>query len=85
MAVWHCRVCGLDYDYSPWGPHEDAPDYGTCECCGAQFGVDDYSVPGVKNYRAKWLAAGGKWFYMKLQPANWNPETQLAQVPEQYR
>ncbi|TGE23760.1 hypothetical protein E5K00_00670 [Hymenobacter aquaticus] len=84
MAVWHCRVCGLDYDYSPWGPNDDAPDYGTCECCGVQFGTDDYSVETARAFRRQWLNAGAKWFYVNMQPADWQLETQLTQIPERF-
>ncbi|MCB2377454.1 hypothetical protein LGH70_07670 [Hymenobacter sp. BT635] len=85
MAFWYCRVCGLDYDYSPWGPNEDEPSYDTCECCGVQFGVDDYSVLSTQAYRRTWLSKGAKWFYPKLQPTDWDLAAQLAQVPAQYQ
>ncbi|TGE28012.1 hypothetical protein [Hymenobacter metallicola] len=85
MALWYCRVCGLDYDYSPWGPNDDEPDYSICECCGAQFGIDDYTVSGAQAYRRQWLSTGSSWFYPKLQPADWQLEEQLAYVPEKYR
>jgi hypothetical protein len=85
MGVWYCRVCGLDYDYSPWGPGEDTPDYGTCECCGVQFGVDDYSVLTARVYRQHWLHNQARWFYPNMQPADWQLSAQLAQIPEQFR
>lgn len=85
MAAWYCRVCGLDYDLSPWGANEDTPDYGSCECCGAQFGVDDYSVVSTKQYRSQWLADGAPWFYPNLKPAGWQLEAQLTQLSEKYR
>lgn len=85
MAVWYCRVCGLDYDVSPWGPNDDTPDYGTCECCGAQFGIDDYSVLSSRSFRQQWLADDAPWFYANLKPADWDLLTQLTQIPEQHR
>ncbi|PJJ61151.1 hypothetical protein [Hymenobacter chitinivorans] len=85
MSTWNCRVCGLDYDYSPWGPQGDTPDYGTCECCGAQFGVDDYSVASSRSFRQQWLSGGTAWFYPNLKPADWQLESQLSQIPAHYR
>ncbi|TGE18578.1 hypothetical protein [Hymenobacter elongatus] len=85
MAIWYCRVCGLDYDVSPWGPQEAAPDYSTCACCGVVFGYDDQTAASATAYRNSWLEAGGKWFYPRMQPSDWQLQPQLAQIPEPYR
>ncbi|SHI93502.1 hypothetical protein SAMN02745146_1959 [Hymenobacter daecheongensis DSM 21074] len=85
MTIWHCRVCGLDYEESPWGLDDRTPDYTICECCGAEFGYDDYTPASVRRYRLNWLQSGAAWFYPKLRPADWQPEPQLAYVPEPYR
>lgn len=85
MPLWYCRVCGLDYDESPWGPDEQSPDYSICDCCGVQFGYEDYTPDSTRRYRAEWLANGASWFYPKVKPGNWQQAAQLRQVPELYR
>lgn len=85
MPVWYCRVCGLDYDESPWGPDDHSPDHSSCHCCGVEFGYEDYTPDSARQYRATWLAAGAAWFYPNVKPDNWQLETQLRQVPQQYR
>lgn len=85
MPVWYCRVCGLDYDESPWGPDDQSPDYSTCDCCGVEFGYEDYTPDSARQYRAVWLAAGAAWFYLNVKPAGWQLEMQLRQVPELYQ
>ncbi|UPL47851.1 hypothetical protein [Hymenobacter sublimis] len=84
MELWYCRVCGLDYDESPWGPDGHSPDYSTCACCGVVFGYDDYTPNSARGYRAQWLAAGAVWFYPNMKPQNWQMNTQLQQVPARY-
>ncbi|WP_460621883.1 hypothetical protein [Hymenobacter tenuis] len=85
MMVWYCRVCGLDYDESPWGPDGQTPDFSICACCGVVFGYDDCLPASARAYRATWLAAGATWFYPNMRPTNWVLLEQLAQVPALYR
>ena len=85
MRVWYCRVCGLDYDASPWGPDGQSPDHSICECCGVEFGYEDYTPDSARQYRAKWLASGAAWFYPKIKPLNWQLEVQLQLVPPRYQ
>lgn len=85
MEVWYCRVCGLDYDESPWGPDGQSPDYTICACCGVEFGYQDYTPDSTREYRAQWLAAGAAWFYPNMKPQNWQPAAQLQQVPAGYQ
>ena len=85
MPLWYCRVCGLDYDQSPWGPADDSPDYTTCHCRGVEFGYEDYTPDSARQYRAGWLADGASWFYPNVKPDNWQLPQQLRQVPELYR
>ncbi|UOQ64960.1 hypothetical protein [Hymenobacter volaticus] len=84
MVTWYCRVCGLDYDESPWGPNENAPDHSICECCGAEFGYHDHTPASTRQYRATWLANGALWFYPKLKPEGWLLAEQLEQIPDMY-
>ncbi|GAB2947739.1 hypothetical protein GCM10027048_10900 [Hymenobacter coalescens] len=83
--MWCCRVCGLEYKYSPWGEDEQTPDYTICDCCGAEFGYEDYTPISARAYRQQWLTAGAKWFTPKQRPANWHVDLQLKQVPAAYR
>ncbi|RAK63536.1 hypothetical protein DLM85_21280 [Hymenobacter edaphi] len=83
--MWYCRVCGLAYDYSPWGEDERTPDYGICECCGVEFGYEDFTPESTRTYRQQWLAAGASWLQPKQRPVAWELATQLAQVSPAYR
>ncbi len=83
--MWNCRVCGLDYDASPWGPNGNQPDHSSCECCGAEFGYHDYSAEAARQFRQQWLDNGARWYYPRLRPEGWDAEAQLAQVPEEFR
>ncbi|OON68556.1 hypothetical protein B0919_13025 [Hymenobacter sp. CRA2] len=83
--MWYCRVCGLEYDYSPWGGDERTPDHSICECCGIEFGYEDHTISSTRNYRQQWLSAGSKWFDPKRRPNNWDVSSQLGQVPISYR
>ncbi|SDX95175.1 hypothetical protein [Hymenobacter psychrophilus] len=85
MPLWFCRVCGLDYDESPWGPDGHTPDHTLCGCCGAEFGYHDATPTAARQYRAQWLAAGAGLFYPNLAPANWQLAEQLAQIPVAYQ
>ena len=85
MPIWYCRVCGLDYDESPWGPDGQSPDHRPCDCCGAEFGYDDHTPEAARRYRAAWLANGVSWFYPKVKPVNWQLEEQFRQVPPYYQ
>ncbi|TGE06541.1 hypothetical protein [Hymenobacter fodinae] len=85
MEMWYCRVCGLDYDVSPWGEDGHTPDYTCCACCGAQFGIDDYNVVTAQLFRATWLTEGAPWFYANLKPSGWQLAAQLPQIPLAYQ
>ncbi|WP_345073557.1 hypothetical protein [Hymenobacter fastidiosus] len=85
LSLWHCRVCGLAYEESPWGLDDQTPDFTFCECCGAEFGYHDYSPAGARRHRERWLKDGASWFYPNLKPADWQPERQLEYIPERYR
>jgi hypothetical protein len=85
MNVWYCRVCGLAYEESPWGVDDRTPDFTFCECCGVEFGYNDYSPESARRYRTRWLADGSPWFYPNLKPRKWLLEPQLHLVPDRYR
>ena len=85
MTLWFCRVCGLDYDESPWGADGQQPDFSTCGCCGVTFGFDDATPAAARQFRAQWLAAGAAWFYPRQRPAGWEPAPQLTQLDPLYR
>ncbi len=85
MGVWEdtvsyqCLVCA--YAQMPLPPN----DYNICPCCGIEYGLDD-AFESYEDLRDEWLLAGGPWFSDAdpyLQPANWNPWSQLeaAQFP----
>lgn len=68
-------------------PYEDflgTPSYEVCRCCGFEFGNDDNpgtsSPESFEDYRAAWLASGGKWFDPAARPEEWDRGEQLARV-----
>ncbi len=79
-----CKVCGLYHKLFPWGEDGKMPSYDICECCGVEFGYEDYQVSSTKKFRQKWLNSGAKWFHSKEKPDNWNLEEQLKNIPEEY-
>ncbi|UYZ63572.1 hypothetical protein [Hymenobacter weizhouensis] len=85
MSTWYCRICGLDYDTSPWGPDERTPDYTICDCCGVSFGYEDYTPAAARQFRVEWLRRGAPWFCPRQRPADWDLAGQLAQVPPAYQ
>ncbi|WP_345110583.1 hypothetical protein [Hymenobacter algoricola] len=85
MIIWNCRVCGLGYDESPWGVDDRTPDFTFCECCGAEFGYNDYSPESARRHRANWLEGGASWHYPNLKPLDWRLEPQLTFIPDRYR
>lgn len=82
MNVYACRVCGfIDEDGEPpWGVDGRQPTFFFCACCGVEFGYQDCSYEGVKQYRRTWLRDGAKWDNPKVKPANWNVVEQLENV-----
>jgi hypothetical protein len=80
----HCRVCGFE-DGEPWGPDGSTPSFGICPCCGVEFGYEDITLDGVKDYRADWLSAGAKWFDERERPSDWSLALQLANIPGRFK
>ena len=56
-----CPVCGWESAAEPWGPDGRAPTFDPCDCCGVEWGYQDSSEQGTRNYREKWLATGANW------------------------
>lgn len=79
-----CRVCGLKQNEPQWGDDGETPTYNICDCCGVEFGYEDSSLIGIKNYRNKWLSSGGRWTKPNCKPENWTLENQLPNIPVKY-
>ena len=52
--IQFCRVCGFlhdkdykDNDYFPWGKDGNTPTFDFCECCGTEFGYNDYCLENI--------------------------------------
>lgn len=80
-----CRVCGLKQNEPQWGIDGQTPTYNICDCCGVEFGYEDSTLIGIKNYRKKWLDSGAKWNYKKYKPDSWFLNEQLDNIPKQYK
>jgi hypothetical protein len=76
-----CRVCGLFYpDFFPWGYDGISPTYDICDCCGVEFGNEDYSAESITSHRDKWIKNGAEWNKEQCRPTNWNIELQLENI-----
>jgi hypothetical protein len=50
--IFRCRICNFDcYPFAPWGADGLNPSYSICPNCNAEFGYEDSSDAGIKNYR----------------------------------
>lgn len=83
--LFHCRVCGLRLTDPPWGYDNQTPLFEFCPCCGVEFGYQDSTLKGIREFREQWLKNGGKWDDESERIDNWNLEEQLKQLPEKYR
>lgn len=81
----YCRVCGLRYNSPPWGVDGLTPTFEVCDCCGVEFGYEDSTLSGIRNYRENWVENGAEWSNPKLKPPDWNLEKQLKNVPREFR
>jgi hypothetical protein len=74
MKICNCPICGL-----PWSEaieqEEARCSFEICDCCGCEYGYDDYP-----KYREEWIRKGAPWFDPKERPLNWNLEEQLKYV-----
>lgn len=80
-----CRVCGYEYDSPPWGSDGMTPIFEICPCCGVEYGYEDATLTGIKKYRHQWINDGCKWNDPDQRPSDWSYETQIINVPEQFR
>lgn len=80
-----CRVCGFDNGSPMWGDDGKTPNYEICDCCGVEFGYEDYTIESLHSFRSKWIDKGTPWFNKKSKPENWDFKEQFKNVPEEYR
>ncbi len=80
-----CRICGHSSENFPWGEDGKSPSFQICSCCGVQFGKEDDTLESIKEYRAGWISKGGKWFVKNETPEGWNIETQMKNIPNEFK
>jgi hypothetical protein len=78
--LMNCRVCGLTQDDLPWGIDGNSPNYEICDCCGVEFGNEDYKYESVLKYRENWIKKGMLWFNKKNKPLEWDFEKQFSSI-----
>lgn len=81
---YYCRICGLKQLFLPWGEDGKTPTYEICDCCGVEFGNEDSTLTGIKNYREKWLSEGAKWFNFKNKPKIFDIKKQMENISKKY-
>jgi hypothetical protein len=79
-----CRVCGCYSEDYPWGEDGRSPSFEICSCCGVQFGKEDNDFESIKQYRAKWISAGGVWFDKGYKPTQWDITEQMKKIPAEF-
>ena len=78
-----CPICGHRGLSEPARTAESGGSYEVCQSCGFEFGVtDDDSAFSDLAWRWLWIAQGMPWssLWYRPQPADWDPEAQLAAV-----
>lgn len=63
-----CRVCGLFQPDLPWGENGTDPTHDICDCCGIEFGYEDFTLVVIRRYRDDWINNGAKWWREKKKP-----------------
>lgn len=81
----YCRVCGYEPDAPPWGISGADPSWEICPCCGVEFGYEDSSLEGTRQYRDRWLNSGARWLDPTEAPDGLSAEARLARVPAAWR
>ncbi|WP_235592116.1 hypothetical protein [Leptospira noguchii] len=79
-----CRICGFNAGYFPWGADGKSPDFTYCSCCGCEFGYQDSSLAGIRNWRKEWERSGYAWKEPDQRPENWDLEQQLASIANEF-
>lgn len=80
-----CRVCGLIQPDMPWGESGDDPSHDICDCCGIEFGYEDFTLTTIQKKRELWIKSGAKWWNNKFKPDNWDLEKQLENIPLRFK
>lgn len=76
-----CRVCGAYYaGYYPWGKDGQTPTFDICQCCGVEFGFEDFTPESIEVYQEEWIARGPVWYDAKTRPENWDAAKQLENI-----
>ena len=83
--LYMCRVCGKQQEDPPWGNDGRYGSFEICDCCGVEFGHEDFTVESTHAYRKQWLKEGAKWFMPKEKPEGWSLENQLQQIPQKFK
>lgn len=81
---FYCLVCGFKQIEPPWGEEGKNPSHDICDCCGVEFGYEDWTNESTKSYRKKWIEGGAKWFQPNSKPVNWNLEEQLRSIGDEF-
>ncbi|MFJ3235871.1 hypothetical protein [Streptomyces sp. NPDC086787] len=79
-----CRVCG----FSDGDLYRDEGGWPTdiiCPCCGAQSGIHDGTLDGVRAFRGYWVGQGAAWDTPEVRPENWDLIAQISSVPPAWR
>lgn len=80
----YCKICGLEQEKFPWGEDGKTPNFDICDCCGVEFGYEDYTLVSLNKFRQEWLSSGGIWFEKEAMPENWDMEEQMENVSGEY-
>ena len=62
-----------------------SPTYIICNCCGVEFGNEDYTIESTKKYREEWIKRGVPWFIPNAKPLNWSLDKQLMNIPDEFK
>jgi hypothetical protein len=80
---YFCHVCGAPLgDFAPWGEDGLSPTHGICDCCGVEYGYEDYILSSLITFKANWLSSGGHWKNPNAKPMGLSLERQLQCVPD---
>jgi uncharacterized Zn finger protein (UPF0148 family) len=78
-----CPVCGYQLQFQPWSG--DVIER-SCPCCGIFFGIDDSNKNTreviYRIRRLRWIAFRKRWLGYTPQPADYDPDEQLARLEE---
>lgn len=82
-----CPSCGIHYGYDDGGAGYVIPD--DLAYSDWKFG-DENHVKIMKCWREHWVRGGMKWEHddpisLEEKPIDWNPQTQLMNLPENFR